>query len=276
MNTHTEEVFVGDTCGPDEYVAFFEATEGKPEEETPPGGYLYISDRKDQKIIRHLEIYDQLGLDIHEDDVQIFWSADGSKCGIAIWGRMRGVINLINGREVRFLLKDRHSDAITDREWLSGFENYLDQNHFIRARQRYWKEIVRQYENIKPRPEEGAAIETNFVHYKKGPDSLFAVFEDDNATGYLYLYDLYDSQAGSVARHLHLYDRSPKLTVASRDVEVVWSEDGAKCGAIIWDKLRGIIDRAKDRPGRVWMESKDSPGINDQEWLTGFEYLFPS
>lgn len=272
MNTHNEEVFVGDTHGPDEYVAFFEATKGKLEEETPPGGYLYISNRKDQRIIRHLEIYNHHpGLGIREDDVQIFWSADGSKCGVAIWGRMRGVINLANGCEVRSLLNNRHSNAITDREWLSGFEDYLDQNHFVRARQRYWKEIVRQHENIKPLPEEETAIETNFVHYKKSPNSLFAVFEDDTATGYLYLYD---SQTGNVVRHLHLYDRSPKLIVASRDVEVAWSEDGAKCGVIIADKMRGIIDRAKDRPGRVWMESKDTPGINDQEWLSGFEYLF--
>lgn len=271
MNTHTEEVFVADTCGPDEYVAFFEATGGEPEEETPPGGYLYISDRKDQRIVRHLEIYNRPGLGIHEDDVEVFWSSDGSKCGVAIWGRMRGIINLADGREMRAFLTGRHSDAITDHEWLSGFEKYLDQRQFIRARQRYWKEIVRQHENIKPRLEEETAIETNFIHYKKGPDGLFAVFEDDNTTGYLYLYD---SQSGRATRHLHLYDRSQKLDVASRDVEVAWSQDGAKCGVAIWAKMRGIIDRRKDRPGRVWMESRDSTGITDPEWLSGFEYLF--
>jgi hypothetical protein len=42
---------------------------------------------------------------------------------------------------------------------------------------------------------------------------------------------------------------------------------------IIFDKMRGIIDRKKGLPGRVWMETQDSPGIADPEWLKGFEYL---
>lgn len=270
MNTHTNEVFVGDTCGPDQYVAFFEATEGSSEEETPPGGYLYISDRKDQRIIRHLEIYNDPGLSVHEDDVRIFWSSDGNKCGVAIWGRMRGIINVANGLEMHVPLKGRHSDAITDHEWLSGFENYMDQNQFIHARQRYWKEMVRRYENIESHAEE-TMTETNFIQYQKGSDGLFAVFEDDDTTGYLYLYDF---QAGSIARHLHLYDRSQKFDVAMQDVEVAWSQEGAKCGVIIFGKMRGIIDRQKERPGRVWMEDRNTPGIADPEWLKGFEYLF--
>ena len=50
----------------------------------------------------------------------------------------------------------------------------------------------------------------------------------------------------------------------------MWSEDGTKCGVAIWDKMRGIIDVASDREGRVWLENRDTPGIADREWLKGF------
>src|SRR5436305_14534344 len=119
----------------------------------------------------------------------------------------------------------------------------MDQTKFMRAREGYWKDIVKQHEKIEPRTEEETPAETNFISYEKGPDRLFAVFEDDNATGYLYLYD---SETGNMVRHLHVYDRSQKLDVSPRDVEVAWSEDGAKCGLIIWNEMRGIIDRRKN------------------------------
>jgi hypothetical protein len=262
-------LFVADDSGPEGYAAFFEDTLG--ESETPPGGYLYVKDCNAEKIVRHLEIYKR-SLEIEEGDVQILWSSDGKKCGVAIWGKMRGIINLATTEEISVPLNGRHSPAITDPQWLEGFEAYLEQDQFIPARQRFWKEMAKLHSpDAQPKPENASAIETNFIVDDKGPDDLFAVFEDDASSGYLYLYD---SRKKQILEHVHVYDRSEKVNVAPGDVDLAWSENSTKCGVIIWGKMRGIIDRDRGRPGRVWMENRDAPGIADQEWLKGFEYLY--
>jgi hypothetical protein len=97
---------------------------------------------------------------------------------------------------------------------------------------------------------------------------FFGVFEDDGETGYLYLYEL---DGNGIVRHLHIYDRSPKLMVQEQDVRVVWSADFTKVGVLIWGKMRGIIDLASGQEGRVWLESRETPGIDDAEWLKGFQ-----
>ncbi len=152
------------------------------------------------------------------------------------------------------------------------FDKYIDREQFIRARQRFWKEKAKEYEpDVRSRPENETAIETTFIVFHKGPDALFAVFEEDDDTGYLYVFD---AVAQKVLQYLQIYDRAGDLNVTPEDVRVVWSEDGKKCGVLIWNKMRGIIDRVRKEEGRVKLESRDSPGVGDQEWLKGFEYLY--
>ena len=45
-------LFVGQDSGPARYGAFFEDTVG--DKETPPGGYLYVTDYEAGKIVKHL------------------------------------------------------------------------------------------------------------------------------------------------------------------------------------------------------------------------------
>jgi hypothetical protein len=263
------KVFVANVSGPQEYDAFFEDTVG--DKETPPGGYLYVKKRDAEEVVRHLEIY-KLPLEVNENDIEIFWSSDGKKCGISIWGRMRGIINIADGREISAPLVGHNSPAISDPDWLKGFDDYLDQNQFIRARQRYWKRMAKHFDpSAQISEEEETPIETNFVFYATGPDDLFAVFEDNSETGYLYLYDC---RAQRVFEHLLIYDRSKEVNVVIGDVWVGWSEDGTKCGVAVWNKMRGIIDRVKKVEGRIKLESRRTPGIVDPEWLKGFEYLY--
>lgn len=113
-------------------------------------------------------------------------------------------------------------------------------------------------------------LQTNFIIYEKGLGKQFCVFEDEGDTGYLYLYD---SAHQKVLRHLHVYDHPKTLGVSAQDVDVVWSEDYSKCGAIIWGKMRGIIDLKTGQEGRVKLENRDTPGIGDDKWLAGFEYV---
>lgn len=204
---------------------------------------------------------------IDGQDVRVMWSSDQTKCGAAIWGRMRAVLDVANGRELCMPLESRRSPAVTDAEWLEGFE-YLDLDHFVRARQRYWKEIAKEREpGTEPLREDQTPIETNFIRYAGGSNNTFAVFEDDGDSGYLYIYS---SAEQTVLRFLHVYDRSQRLEVTPGDVEVVRATGRTKCGVAIWGEMRGIIDLAGGVEGRVWMESRDTPGVGDQKWLEGF------
>ena len=122
MNTENNEsaedeirIFVGDTTRPAEYVAFFE--------DDGETGYLYVSDKKTNRIIKHVQIYDHARqLDLQEGDVQVVWSSDGKKCGVVIWGGVRGIIDLAHGTEGRAKLVSRATPPITDSQWLSGFD----------------------------------------------------------------------------------------------------------------------------------------------------------
>jgi hypothetical protein len=143
---------------------------------------------------------------------------------------MRGIINLATGGEMSAPVKERRTLGVADAESLVGFDDYVGENEFISARQRYWKEIGKQDANLEPPLEEETPVETNFIKFQKGPDRPVAVFEDDGETGYLYLYD---PKEKNILQHVHSYDRSKDVDVAAEDVDPGWSADGSKCGVII-------------------------------------------
>jgi hypothetical protein len=113
----------------------------------------------------------------------------------------------------------------------------------------------------------GDSSEGEFIKEAAGPPGLFAVFEDDGETGCLYLYE---PGSREVFHHLHTYDRNPDLTVHEQDVRIVWSEDLSKVGVQIWGVMRGIINLATGEDCRVRVEKRDTPGIVDSGWLSGF------
>jgi hypothetical protein len=232
-------------------------------------GYFYVYKPETQTVLAQILIYESgHEFAVNQKDAQIMWSADNKKCGVIIWGTMRGIIDLSDGREICAPLQGRMSPPISDAEWLKGFDSYMDEEQFIRARQRYWKKYIQQQQpGVQPNPEGQTPIETNFIREAKGPSSLFGVFEDEGATGYLYLYD---SAEQDILRHLHIYDASEKLSIAPEDVTVMWDGQGEKCGVAIWGKMRGIIDFRKGTEGRVWLQDRETPGIGDTNWLCGF------
>lgn len=106
--------FIVEGKGPDNLFGVFE-DEGDT-------GYLYIYEPDGRGIITHLHIYDRNdNLSVQEDDVQIVWSSDGCKCGVLIWGGMRGIIDMCQNKEGRVLLEDRNTPPIGDTDWLEGF-----------------------------------------------------------------------------------------------------------------------------------------------------------
>jgi hypothetical protein len=113
--------------------------------------------------------------------------------------------------------------------------------------------------------EESAA--DGFIREASGPSGLVAVFEDDGETGYLYLYE---PEGRGVLRDLHVYDRTSEVDVKEGDVQVEWSADQTKCGVRIWGLMRGIFNLASGQEGRVWLTSRNTPGVTDAAWLEGF------
>lgn len=101
-----------------------------------------------------------------------------------------------------------------------------------------------------------------------GPEAYAGFFEDDGETGYLYVSD---RRKKKVIQNLQIYVNSAQLGVVPEDVSVVWSKNGKKCGVLIWGGMRGIIDLDKNREGRVFVESRITPPIDDPEWLEGFD-----
>lgn len=260
--------FVENSSGPRGYSAVFEATPGD-QEGTPAGGYLYVWDSINEAILRNLEIYSHSAHEVKESDIQVFWSTDLTKCGVAIWGRMRGVIEITSSREIVAPLNNPASPAITDDKWLEGFEGYLDREQFIKTRQQFWKEKANEQKGqIGSVAKSETPIETNFVVYAKGMNRLFSVFEDDGETGYLYVVDADERR---ILQQLQIYDDARQLGVSPEDVRVVWNDASTKCGVLVWDKMRGIIDLPGKREGRVKLDSRETPGIGDSDWLSGFQ-----
>lgn len=109
--------------------------------------------------------------------------------------------------------------------------------------------------------------DAGFVVEGPGRNSLVGVFEDNGETGYLYIYD---AAAEKITTHLHVYDRSPSVTVNEEDVFVTWTSDFSRCGVVIWGEMMGVIDV---RSGKVWgarIESKATLGLQGES-IEGFE-----
>jgi len=118
-------VFVGDTEGPGDFVGFFE--------DDGETGYLYVSNRKLDKVVKHVQIYsDAKAINPQEQDISVVWSSDGKKCGVIIFNGMRGIIDLEKRTEGRSKMTDRSSPSIEDPNWLNGFEKYLIESGFYK------------------------------------------------------------------------------------------------------------------------------------------------
>jgi hypothetical protein len=109
-----EEGFIVEAEGPRSLVGVFE--------DDGETGYLYIYEPDGQGVVNHLRIYVRtLRLQVDESDVQVEWSRDFSKCGVRIWGKLRGIIDVVSKQEGRVLLEDRNTPGIGDTKWLAGF-----------------------------------------------------------------------------------------------------------------------------------------------------------
>lgn len=98
-------------------------------------------------------------------------------------------------------------------------------------------------------------------------EGLFCFFEDDGETGYFYFYE---PDGAGIVDYLHICNYPKKKGIKKRDVEVVWSKDGSKCGVKVWGKFYGIFDLERSQKIGHIIQDKESPPITDPSLLNGF------
>jgi hypothetical protein len=111
-----------------------------------------------------------------------------------------------------------------------------------------------------------------FVVAAGGKREHVGFFEQDDYTGYLYVFD---KKRKLILSHLQVYTCAARLGLSQGDVKVIWSADGKKCGVVILEEMRGIIDLGSQREGRSTFKNRGDGGVNDFEWLQGFEAYGP-
>lgn len=105
-----------------------------------------------------------------------------------------------------------------------------------------------------------------FIVESEEHEGLMGVFEDDDETGYLYLYRF----SSGIERELFIYNCT-HLSIKQQEVDVIWSRDHAYVGVRILGEMRGIIEIAKVADLRVPFPHREAPGIIGHDWLHGFD-----
>jgi hypothetical protein len=234
-------------------------------------GFFFIYNQDGNKVLQQVQLYSRPTVpQIQEDDVDLFWSQNEETAGVAIWGRMRAIVDLRRKEDEVCLLETPDSPTIQTPVGL--FPEYLDRKSFLEARKRYWKAaLIQSHPDLQIQDRPTSLLETRFlIAALDSHGERAAVFEDEGETGYLYAYSV---STGTVEAHVHVYDHNKGLSIVKDSVDVLWSTDESKCAVKIWGELRGIIDLRMKKEGRAWLESRDTPGIKDKEWLRGFEEM---
>lgn len=73
-----------------------------------------------------------------------------------------------------------------------------------------------------------------------GPGELFAVFEDDGETGYLYLYQQGAATGQGVLDAVHVYNKTQCPDVQSADIHLGWNEGKTACWVRVGDVYREL------------------------------------
>jgi hypothetical protein len=79
--------------GPQQIFAVFE--------DSGESGWFYLYSVQQKKILKCAHIYDRANVAVDEDVVDIGWAADGSACGLAVWGEFRTFLGVSKDLEIR-------------------------------------------------------------------------------------------------------------------------------------------------------------------------------
>lgn len=95
-------------------------------EDAAETGWFYLYSANRRAILKSAHIYNRANVIVDEDVVDIGWAADGSACGLAVWGEFRAFLGVSNAVEKRKPVMDAEERGIPAGEWPAGFERYLE------------------------------------------------------------------------------------------------------------------------------------------------------
>lgn len=95
-------------------------------EDSADAGWFYLYDARQRAIVKCTHIYNRANVVVDEDVVDIGWAADGSACGLAVWGEFRAFLGITNDLELRKPVMSADEAGINASDWPSGFERYLE------------------------------------------------------------------------------------------------------------------------------------------------------
>jgi Uncharacterized protein conserved in bacteria (DUF2251) len=95
-------------------------------EDTADAGWFYLYSAAQRAILKGAHIYNRANVVVDEDVVDIGWAADGSACGLAVWGEFRAFLGVSKPLELRKPVMDAEDRGIPASEWPVGFERYQE------------------------------------------------------------------------------------------------------------------------------------------------------
>jgi hypothetical protein len=104
--------------GPEGFFAVFE--------DSSETGWFYLYGAKQHAILKSAHIYNRANVLVDEDVVDIGWAADGSACGLAVWGEFRAFLGVANDLKIGKPVMDAEERGIPSAEWPAGFDRYLE------------------------------------------------------------------------------------------------------------------------------------------------------
>jgi hypothetical protein len=147
----------------------------------------------------------------------------------------------------------------------------LSYEEFVRARQRHWQQEVKRVspDAVLSELERAPLGEdaSNFMLYAPGPEGFFAVFEDSDDTGWLYLYSV---KQRAILKCTHIYNRA-NVVVEADVVDIGWAADGSACGLAVWGEFRAFLGVSNDLEMRKPVMDAEEHGIPAVDWPAGFE-----
>jgi hypothetical protein len=96
-------------------------------EDSAETGWFYLYGAKQHAILKCAHIYNRVNVIVDEDVVDIGWAADGSACGLAVWGEFRAFLGVSKDVRIRKPVMDAEERGIPAGDWPAGFERYLEE-----------------------------------------------------------------------------------------------------------------------------------------------------
>ena len=91
-------------------------------EDDGEAGYLYLYEPDGRGMLDDLQIYsDSSSVGINQDDIEVVWSENHKKCGVKIWGKIFGVIDVITGEKTKVKITDKNTLPIPNSELIREF-----------------------------------------------------------------------------------------------------------------------------------------------------------